>query len=1273
MLAMLVSIKPLGAIHVHAEENDGTITFVEYTEDYYTSDMEGEYFIFVGFAGDKAYVMGNVTNADGSREAVEIPVKANGAIDVSSAIAEIFSFQFSVPDVGGYTFSPDDKYMSIKDGKIITYDKNQAGEDGVPNPIMFIIDDVYQNAGCFYRWPTTNKEYIVFDADTLTFKVSNTPSDSIVQYKQVCPHTNMEHIPGAPATCTQQGALEYWYCDECYGYYCNGDFEVPMQGEDGGYVTDEMFTLPALGHRYNSEGVCENCAMNRPIYKPVTSLDQFDQLSENASYIIVFKDGNKAYAAFVPINAQTPYDVDDNNDGIADILTIDTNANEVPDCIEEYFIEYGYGDPFEDSIYGDQNENGVLDAEDFKLAVGDYNEDTVVDMRDYVMFLKDYYEEFADDYRYSLPNFVEVTIAADGSITVIDEDAMEFQLMEAGVHGGQSFDDESLAFDKEYYGVKDTDRLRAMWIPNWWIASGGMMGYYNEGHFVAQRRMYGDNEYPGFMDNKNWKISFNENGTVNFVCSWEDFYDSAALQLVKYGDGKMTIVGLPDFLWDDSSIMTSATAKLSAYLYASEAVFSQPPHTCDFGDWVDDENGTTHTHTCKDPECGKADSEPHGWNDGVQVGTPSCTDGAKTVYTCDDCGATREEDVDSLGHDWGEWTDDGENSPTDTHSRTCQRNCGAVAETENHSWSRWSLVDDNTHEKTCSICHATRTASHDWSEGVVSQEPTEEEEGLQTFTCKDCGHTKGEPIEKLDHNLTFVPAQAPTCTEDGNAAHYFCNGCKRYYSDEDGTTEITAADVTRTKLGHDWGQWTYDSVDSHIRSCKRNCGVEEEFGAHEWDGWKAYDENTHRLNCDICHGYQESEHDWDNGVEITHATCHSVGVMVYTCDTCDHTKTEEIPMTEHTWTDWAPNGDENHQRECMDDNCDALETVPHAWDDGVVTVAPSCSATGVRTYTCQTCSHVKTEELPITDHTWTNWNDNKNGTHTRSCRCNASETKNCNWDAGVVTKEATHLETGIKKFTCTDCNAVREDTIEKTAAHTFGEWTADITVVGKHHRECACGEIESAGCSYDAGVVTTEPTYESTGTKTYTCTGCGGKKTEALDMLVKADELVSPDNSEIKITTPDGSNAILNENTVIQIDESKDKISDEVKTNVIEVVGGKESSILASYDISLLLDGATVQPGGKVEVTLPAPENASDFDTLQVVYIDDEGNVTPCETRVNADGTVTFVTDHFSRYAIIGVQNTSPVVWILISAVSVTLITGAVVAVLIIKKKKGIA
>ena len=67
-------------------------------------------------------------------------------------------------------------------------------------------------------------------------------------------------------------------------------------------------------------------------------------------------------------------------------------------------------------------------------------------------------------------------------------------------------------------------------------------------------------------------------------------------------------------------------------------------------------------------------------------------------------------------------------------------------------------------------------------------------------------------------------------------------------------------------------------------------------------------------------------------------------------------------------------------------------------------------------------------------------------------------------------------------------------------------------------------------------------------------------------------------------------------------------------------------------------------------------------------YVDDNGNVTPCETVRNADGTLTFVTNHFSYYAVV-----------VVSAVNVGLIVGIVIAVcaaaavafIVLKKKRG--
>ena len=74
--------------------------------------------------------------------------------------------------------------------------------------------------------------------------------------------------------------------------------------------------------------------------------------------------------------------------------------------------------------------------------------------------------------------------------------------------------------------------------------------------------------------------------------------------------------------------------------------------------------------------------------------------------------------------------------------------------------------------------------------------------------------------------------------------------------------------------------------------------------------------------------------------------------------------------------------------------------------------------------------------------------------------------------------------------------------------------------------------------------------------------------------------------------------------------------------------------------------------------------------------IDDEGNVTPCETRINEDGTITFVTDHFSHYAIIGVNTdankglgTGAIVTIVIISIIVLSIGGFALVWFVIKKK----
>ena len=74
-------------------------------------------------------------------------------------------------------------------------------------------------------------------------------------------------------------------------------------------------------------------------------------------------------------------------------------------------------------------------------------------------------------------------------------------------------------------------------------------------------------------------------------------------------------------------------------------------------------------------------------------------------------------------------------------------------------------------------------------------------------------------------------------------------------------------------------------------------------------------------------------------------------------------------------------------------------------------------------------------------------------------------------------------------------------TVKVPHTHSYGAWTkVDET---NHKRVCACGEEELEAHTWDEGVVTTPATHTKEGVKTYTCTVCGGTKTEPIAKLTE--------------------------------------------------------------------------------------------------------------------------------------------------------------------------
>ena len=231
--------------------------------------------------------------------------------------------------------------------------------------------------------------------------------------------------------------------------------------------------------------------------------------------------------------------------------------------------------------------------------------------------------------------------------------------------------------------------------------------------------------------------------------------------------------------------------------------------------------------------------------------------------------------------------------------------CGEISTTETftaagtqlgHAWaSDWSKDTDN-HWKECSRCHEKKDeAAHDYGSDNI---------------CDICGYDKTVPHT---HNLTLVPAKAPTCTEKGNTAYYTCDGCDKWFEDATGASEITdKTSVILAATGHSASDWKSDNTD-HWKECTVvGCGViiEDSKAAHTAGEWiidtpaTATTSGSKHKECTVCKRVLETgtipatgggEHSHSYVSKVTKAaTTTEEGITTYTCSKCGHSYTQTI-------------------------------------------------------------------------------------------------------------------------------------------------------------------------------------------------------------------------------------------------------------------------------------------------------------------------------------------------------------------------------------------
>lgn len=322
-------------------------------------------------------------------------------------------------------------------------------------------------------------------------------------------------------------------------------------------------------------------------------------------------------------------------------------------------------------------------------------------------------------------------------------------------------------------------------------------------------------------------------------------------------------------------------------------------------DWSSD--GTGHWHDCVNANCPITENNQ---KVGYAAHTPGDEATETTPQTCDVCGY---ELAPALGHIHANHltfiAEVPETCTADGVKEHYECECGKLfaddqATTEvtleslkiaaHHTYGTdWESDNDDDHYHVCSVCSDKADVTpHSYDNGVITTPATETTEGVKTYTCSVCHHTKTETVPKLSHTHSL----SVDYSKDETGHWHTCSGCTEKvdfeaHTEDSGTVTVQPTETTE-------GIRVYScTVCGYVIRTETVPALNSEHTHSYGTAWK-YDSTNHWHECSCGEKTDISQHISNGGVITVPPTATTAGVRVYSCYICGYAfRTETIPAT----------------------------------------------------------------------------------------------------------------------------------------------------------------------------------------------------------------------------------------------------------------------------------------------------------------------------------------------------------------------------------------